>query len=98
MQSFGWKKKTSLKTSNKVNDVFLNNDSEDLEHENIPVKKLKVKHENSETKVQRLKEEGTIFASEERWWSAIGRWNSALQLDPNNFLIHEMLAQAYMQV
>lgn len=54
--------------------------------------------EDEVVKAQRLSKEGVTLAEGERWWAAIGRWNAALALTPNDHTIHEMMAQAYMQV
>lgn len=54
--------------------------------------------EDAKAKARRLSNEGVTLAEAERWWAAIGRWNAALALTPEDHTIHEMLAQAYMQV
>lgn len=54
--------------------------------------------EDAQAKARRLSNEGVTLAEAERWWAAIGRWNSALVLTPDDHTIHEMLSQAYMQV
>lgn len=54
--------------------------------------------EDAKAKARRLSNEGVMLAESERWWAAIGRWNAALALTPDDYALHEMLAQAYMQV
>lgn len=104
MQAFGWKRKAGL--SNPRPAVFSEENVEErdgTEDSDVDwltaTKRPKVLElEDSQAKARRLSNEGVTLAEAERWWAAIGRWNSALALTPDDHTIHEMLAQAYMQV
>ncbi|KAH7479399.1 Tetratricopeptide repeat protein 33 [Phytophthora ramorum] len=54
--------------------------------------------ENVEVKVKRLKDEGNTFAEAGRFRAAMGRWQEALAVDPDNAALYELLAQASMAV
>lgn len=103
MQSFGWKRKAGL--SKPRPSVFSGDDNEDDSARDLEVDWLAtskrpkvVELEDVKARARRLSNEGVTLAESERWWTAIGRWNAALDLTPDDHTIHEMLSQAYMQV
>ncbi|XP_045116638.1 tetratricopeptide repeat protein 33-like isoform X2 [Portunus trituberculatus] len=104
MQAFGWKRKAGLSKPQPA--VFSEENVEERDGTEDPnvdwltaTKRPKVLElEDAQAKARRLSNEGVTLAEAERWWAAIGRWNSALALTPDDHTIHEMLAQAYMQV
>ncbi|XP_071518568.1 tetratricopeptide repeat protein 33-like isoform X2 [Panulirus ornatus] len=104
MQAFGWKRKAGL--SKPQSTVFTEENAEEKDETRDPdidwltaTKRPKVLQlEDAKAKARRLSNEGVTLAEAERWWAAIGRWNAALALTPDDHTIHEMMAQAYMQV
>ena len=50
--------------------------------------------EDGKARFERLKVEGSCLAEEGRFWEALGRWQAALELEPNNARVWEMRAQA----
>jgi len=50
--------------------------------------------EDGKARFERLKVEGSCLAEEGRFWEALGRWQEALELQPNNARVWEMRAQA----
>ncbi|XP_071548687.1 tetratricopeptide repeat protein 33-like [Panulirus ornatus] len=104
MQAFGWKRKTGL--SKPQSTVVTEENAEEKDETRDPdidwltaTKRPKVLQlEDEKAKARRLSNEGVTLAEAERWWAAIGRWNAALALTPDDHTIHEMMAQAYMQV
>jgi len=50
--------------------------------------------EDGRARFERLKLEGSCLAEEGRFWEALGRWQEALELQPNNARVWEMRAQA----
>ncbi|KAK4321473.1 hypothetical protein Pmani_007720 [Petrolisthes manimaculis] len=104
MQAFGWKRKSGLTKPRPP--IFSEENSEERDDTLDPdvdwltaSKRPKVLQlEDEVVKAQRLSKEGVTLAEGERWWAAIGRWNAALALTPNDHTIHEMMAQAYIQV
>ncbi|GMF20740.1 unnamed protein product [Phytophthora lilii] len=54
--------------------------------------------EDVEAKVKRLKDEGNTLAEAGRFRAAIGRWQEAVAVDPDNATLYELLAQASMAV
>ncbi|XP_047469217.1 tetratricopeptide repeat protein 33-like [Penaeus chinensis] len=104
MQSFGWKRKAGLTKPKPAvfsqDNVEVDNDMNDPDVDWLTAtKKPKVLQlEDAKAKARRLSNEGVMLAESERWWAAIGRWNAALTLTPDDYALHEMLAQAYMQV
>ncbi|XP_064104529.1 tetratricopeptide repeat protein 33-like isoform X2 [Macrobrachium nipponense] len=103
MQSFGWKRKAGLAKPRPA--VFSGEEAEDDSAKDPDVdwltaaKRPKVMElEDVKVKARRLSNEGVMLAEAGRWWAAIGRWNGALELTPDDHTLHEMMAQAYMQV
>ncbi|XP_042232641.1 tetratricopeptide repeat protein 33-like isoform X1 [Homarus americanus] len=105
MQAFGWKRKKAGLSKPRPS-AFSGENAEVKDETKDPdidwltaTKRPKVLQlEDVEAKARRLSNEGVTLAEAERWWAAIGRWNAALALTPNDHTIHEMLSQAYMQV
>ncbi|KAL3673228.1 hypothetical protein V7S43_000951 [Phytophthora oleae] len=54
--------------------------------------------EDAQVKVKRLKEEGNTLAEAGKFRAAMGRWQEALAVDPNNAALYELQAQACMAV
>ncbi|KAG3150719.1 hypothetical protein PI124_g12991 [Phytophthora idaei] len=54
--------------------------------------------EDVKAKVKRLKDEGNTLAEAGRFRAAMGRWQEALAVDPDNAALYELLAQAAMAV
>jgi len=50
--------------------------------------------EDGKARFERLKVEGSCLAEEGRFWEALGRWQEALELQPDNARVWEMRAQA----
>ncbi|KAK7072366.1 Tetratricopeptide repeat protein 33 [Halocaridina rubra] len=102
MQSFGWKRKAGLSKARPA--VFIGAEADDSAKDPdvdwlTASKRPKVLElEDVKARARRLSNEGVTMAESERWWAAIGKWNAALELTPNDHTLHEMLAQAYMQV
>ncbi|KAG0714623.1 Tetratricopeptide repeat protein 33 [Chionoecetes opilio] len=104
MQAFGWKRKAGLSKPKPA--VFTEESVADRDGSEDPdvdwltaAKRSKVVEDEAvEAKARRLSNEGVILAESERWWAAIGRWNAALALTPDDDTLQEMLSQAYMQV
>ncbi|KAG7163123.1 Tetratricopeptide repeat protein 33-like, partial [Homarus americanus] len=104
MQAFGWKRKKAGLSKPRPS-AFSGENAEVKDETKDPdidwltaTKRPKVLQlEDVEAKARRLSNEGVTLAEAERWWAAIGRWNAALALTPNDHTIHEMLSQAYMQ-
>uniref|UniRef100_A0A6A7G3I5 Tetratricopeptide repeat protein 33-like n=1 Tax=Hirondellea gigas TaxID=1518452 RepID=A0A6A7G3I5_9CRUS len=102
MQKFCWKRKrNALKKPH--SSVFSDDTNDDEDQMNwddeVTSKRQKVMVlEDSTIKAARLKKEGVILAEDDKWWAAISRWNAATVLQPNDHTLHDMMAQAYMQV
>lgn len=54
--------------------------------------------EDKTTKSKRLQDEGEILAESERYWEAIKYWNEAIELTPENPVLHEIKAQALLEL
>ncbi|KAG7397904.1 Tetratricopeptide repeat protein 33 [Phytophthora boehmeriae] len=54
--------------------------------------------EDTKAKIKRLQEEGNTLAEAGRFRVAMGRWQEALAVEPNNATLYELLAQACMAV
>ncbi|CAL4081849.1 unnamed protein product, partial [Meganyctiphanes norvegica] len=104
MQSFGWKRKIGLSNNSAAAFTGGGSDNEELEQDVdwlTASKRPKISGlslEDAEAKAKRLLSEGIIYAEMEKWWTAINRWKEALAYTPNDHTIHEMMAQAYIQV
>ena len=101
MASFGWKRKTKLKTS--VAAVFSMAEEEEDEEPGVDwlsaAKRICLPIlEDSETKSKRLQNEGALLAENERYWEAIKYWDEAIQLTPNIAALHEMKSQVTLAV
>lgn len=96
MQSFGWKRKAGLTKPKPAvfsqDNVEVDNDMNDPDVDWLTAtKKPKVLQlEDAKAKARRLSNEGVMLAESERWWAAIGRWNAALALTPDDYALHEM--------
>ncbi|KAK2703008.1 hypothetical protein QYM36_018409 [Artemia franciscana] len=104
-----WKRKAGDKIKKTVLKPFTDDEAVEEEtvfsgllEENILLpqpKKIKFPTlEDSHSKARRLKLEGATLAEGERYWEAIKRFDGALQFTPLDETIHEMKAQAYMQL
>mmetsp|Transcript_15119 Transcript_15119/g.19937 ORF Transcript_15119/g.19937 Transcript_15119/m.19937 type:complete len:232 (-) Transcript_15119:627-1322(-) len=54
--------------------------------------------EDVESKSLRLKNEGNLLAEAGKFAQALQRWEDALQLTPQNHLLHELKAQVFMEM
>ncbi|XP_066298183.1 tetratricopeptide repeat protein 33-like isoform X1 [Branchiostoma lanceolatum] len=108
MTSFGWKRKVGENVT-KPPSAFSPGEQLENEHEVNPdevdwLHAVKIRRavdgllEDGLTKANRLKQEGCLLAESQRYWEAIRRWEDALELTPDDAALHEMKAQAYMEV
>ncbi|XP_078657097.1 tetratricopeptide repeat protein 33-like [Branchiostoma floridae x Branchiostoma belcheri] len=108
MTSFGWKRKVGENVT-KPSSAFSPGEQLENEHEVDPdevdwLHAVKIRRsvdgllEDHLTKANRLKQEGCLLAETQRYWEAIRRWEDALELTPDDAALHEMKAQAYMEV
>lgn len=108
MTSFGWKRKIGQNVSKSKSTAFEQESKNDDDNEVTsgevdwlslaPPKRRVISLEDAHGKSIRLKEEGAVLASAERYWEAINKWDEAIQLTPKNERLYEMKAQAYMQL
>lgn len=54
--------------------------------------------EDANAKIKRLQDEGNTLAEAGRFGAAMARWMEAVDVDPNNAVLYELLAQASMAV
>jgi tetratricopeptide (TPR) repeat protein len=107
MTSFGWKRKIGA-TVSKASSKAFEEDSKDEDVSALESGEIDWLHlaatkkvftlEDAESKSKRLQSEGTLLADDERFWEAIKKWDSALQLTPDKAVLHELKAQAYTQL
>eukprot|EP00794_Sanderia_malayensis_P005517 gene5517-6202_t len=102
--NFGWRKKANDKVQ--ASSVFnqIDNDEEDevnleeVDWRSLVNKGKQANQEDQTDKLQRLHDEGVTLAEEERYWEAIGRWQQALEMSPQDEKLHEMISQALMEL
>jgi tetratricopeptide (TPR) repeat protein len=70
-----------------------NNSDESDEYFQNKRSKVLLTLEDKTTKSKRLQDEGVILAESERYWEAIKYWNEAIELTPENPVLHEIKAQ-----
>jgi len=97
MEGFGWKRKASLGTTS-ASGFGKAGEEEVEEEEEPPRKKQMLALEDPSSKAKRLRQEGIVLAEDGVWWGALGRWGAAAALTPADHTLHDMMAQAYMQV
>lgn len=104
---FGWKRKLPQNLVEKRAAVFdeTNENSADgveepfeLDWRVLLVKKGVKSIEDSVTKSKRLEEEGVSLAEQQRYWEALGKWNEAVLLTPNNAKLYEMKSQVLLEL
>lgn len=109
VQKFGWKRKIGAQVSKPASSAF---EQEAKEEEDIslsngevdwltlaPIKRRTlITLEDGFAKANRLVQEGTVLAGAERYWEALKKWEEALQYTPCDEKIHEMKAQALMEL
>ncbi|KAL0965253.1 hypothetical protein UPYG_G00278810 [Umbra pygmaea] len=101
MASFGWKRKVGERVSKVAVQKFEaaadRQDGAEKEDEvdwlHAIKRRREVLLEDCAAKSKRLKEEGAALALEGRHWEAIKRWDEAIQLTPDNYLLYEMKSQ-----
>ncbi|XP_041083272.1 tetratricopeptide repeat protein 33 isoform X1 [Polyodon spathula] len=100
MASFGWKRKAGDKVSKVAAQRFEAEASEEAEIDGNEVdwlhvikRRKEVLLEDCAAKSKRLKDEGAILAGNGRHWEAIGRWDDAIQLTPEDATLYEMKSQ-----
>ncbi|KAH3848885.1 tetratricopeptide repeat protein 33-like [Dreissena polymorpha] len=109
LKGFVWKRKIGVNVSKSASSAFeLEAKAEtDPEVENgdvdwltlVPNKRKNVIGlEDGIAKSHRLVQEGTVLASSERYWEALKKWDEALQYTLMDEKIHEMKAQALMEL
>ncbi|XP_014661713.1 PREDICTED: tigger transposable element-derived protein 4-like isoform X2 [Priapulus caudatus] len=109
MTSFGWKRKAgeSLQKSSKTAaSVFQSAAGEpdftDVDHANLTEHHNKRRrHSSLEDKIAKshvIANEGAQMAEQGRYTEAIGMWNKACTLTPYDAKLHEMKAQAYLNL
>ncbi|XP_046864276.1 tetratricopeptide repeat protein 33-like isoform X2 [Xenia sp. Carnegie-2017] len=54
--------------------------------------------EDAIAKSTRLKNEGIELAELQRYWESITKWNEAIELTPENEVLHEMKAQVFLEL
>jgi len=106
MTSFGWKRKAGQSVSRDTSTAFELNAKadEDIDVESGVIDWLGLQRqaakrpclEDGRAKAARLREEGATLAGEERYWEALKKWDGALELTPDEAVIYEMKAQAYL--
>lgn len=104
MTSFGWKRKIAI-TKSSEDKAF--QEAEQVKEPELDAtfdwileaKKCKVEAlEDNHIRFERLKQEGSLLAEEDRFWEAISRWNEALCIDSTNVSVLDMKAQALLQL
>lgn len=104
MTSFGWKRKAPGKISKAEVFSLDEEPEEEFYHDELEQLKTTSKRqctrllEDRETKSRRLKQEGITLADAERFREAISKWEEAALLMPNDATLHEMKAQALLQL
>lgn len=109
LQNFGWKRKIGAQVSKSASSEFESEakDEDDPSLRNgdvdwltlVPVKrKAMIGLEDGQAKANRLVREGSVLAESERYWEALKKWEEALQYTPCDEKIHEMKAQALMEL
>ncbi|XP_052774535.1 tetratricopeptide repeat protein 33-like [Mya arenaria] len=109
VKCFGWKRKVGANVSKSVSTAFEKESKPDTDPEIeegdvdwltlFPTKKRHViRLEDGIGKANRLVQEGSVLASSERYWEALKKWDEALQYTPSDEKIHEMKAQALMEL
>ncbi|XP_061603936.1 tetratricopeptide repeat protein 33 isoform X2 [Phyllopteryx taeniolatus] len=100
MASFGWKRKAGERVSKSAARHFEEADQErnDADGQVDWQQAVKRRREtllgDCAAESQRLKEEGTALAEQNRHREAVKKWDEAIQLTPDDPLLHEMKAQA----
>lgn len=106
MTSFGWKRKAGENVSKEAAQKFLSDELKDSGKsaignmdwtENFKRRKA-LMEESCEAKSKELKSEGVALAEAGRYQEAIEKWTEAIQLMPCDARLHEMKAQALMQL
>lgn len=106
-QSFGWKRKIGQQVSKTASKAFENESAAEEDHREdidwltatkIPKRSTVISLEDTAAKVSRLVKEGTTLADAERYWEALKKWDEGLQYAPCDEKIHEMKAQALMEL
>lgn len=109
VKTFGWKRKVGAHVSKSASNAFEKDSKQDEDAEicngNVdwltlaPIKRRNVIGlEDGVAKANRLIQEGTVLAGSERYWEALKKWEEALQYTPCDEKIHEMKAQALMEL
>ncbi|XP_045159179.2 tetratricopeptide repeat protein 33-like [Mercenaria mercenaria] len=109
VKKFGWKRKIGAQVSKSASSAFEEESKEegDVSLSNgevdwltlAPIKRRTVIGlEDGVAKANRLVQEGTVLAGSERYWEALKKWEEALQYTPCDEKIHEMKAQALMEL
>jgi len=106
MTSFGWKRKIGqkVKSSQPLTGFIESEQTEepdvdpDFDWITLAKQKRFAALEDNKIKFDRLKNEGVSLAECGKFWQAIGRWDEALSLDPRDAVVHEMKAQALVQL
>ncbi|XP_061603932.1 tetratricopeptide repeat protein 33 isoform X1 [Phyllopteryx taeniolatus] len=99
MASFGWKRKAGERVSKSAARHFEEADQErnDADGQVDWQQAVKRRREtllgDCAAESQRLKEEGTALAEQNRHREAVKKWDEAIQLTPDDPLLHEMKAQ-----
>ncbi|XP_061555422.1 tetratricopeptide repeat protein 33 isoform X1 [Phycodurus eques] len=99
MASFGWKRKAGERVSKSAARHFEEADRErnDADGQVDWQQAVKRRREtllgDCAAESQRLKEEGTALAEQNRHREAVKKWDEAIQLTPDDPLLHEMKAQ-----
>jgi tetratricopeptide (TPR) repeat protein len=71
-------------------------DNDDLQLPGIHNKHPRLRLEDAAAKVKRLQDEGNTLAEAGRYRAAMARWMEAVEVDPQNAVLYELLAQACM--
>ncbi|XP_043925692.1 tetratricopeptide repeat protein 33 [Protopterus annectens] len=104
MASFGWKRKIGEKVSKVTSKQFESEAAEEggvhrddeVDWLHACKRRKEILLEDCADKSKRLKDEGSLLAESGRHQEAVGRWDEAIQLTPEDAALYEMKAQVLM--